>query len=369
VYEEPVAPADLADRDDAAALLADRLRAARNSRLEAPRRYGKTSLLRRVLAEVELDGLVPVYVNFLGVLTVADVAERIERAYGEQLESPLRRWFAGLVRTLRPTVSARAPGGAVSAGVAPAAPDAGLLDRLAVPRRLHEKHGRRCAIVLDEFQDVLRAGPELDGTIRSELERHGEAAGYVFSGSHPGLMRDLFASRRRAFFGQAAPVELGPLHVEDLAPFITDRFAALRRDPGDALGPLLDLAQGHPQRAMLLAHHLFVATGPGEVADSDTWSAALAAACREVNGEITTLWERLPTTERRLVSAIADRQVGLFSRQATTAYGLPRTGANRRALLSLRDAGEIVEDREPPGWRVVDPLFALWLRNGRSWPL
>jgi hypothetical protein len=182
-------------------------------------------------------------------------------------------------------------------------------------------------------------------------------------------MRELFASRRRAFFGQAAPVELGPLAADDLAPFIAERFVARRRDPGDALGPLLDLAGGHPQRAMLLAHHLFGATKPGAAADSDAWTTALRGACREVNGEITTLWERLPTTERRLASAIADRQVGLFSRQATAAYGLPRTGANRRALLSLRDAGDIVEDDAPPGWRIVDPLFALWLRSGRSWPV
>ena len=110
-------------------------------------------------------------------------------------------------------------------------------------------------IAFDEFQEVVRIDPALPGVFRSELETHRTAAAYVFSGSHPGLMRDLFSDRRHAFFAQAAPVRLGPLPADELADFITTRFPAGRRDPGEALGPLLDVAEGHPQRAMLLAHH------------------------------------------------------------------------------------------------------------------
>jgi hypothetical protein len=120
------------------------------------------------------DGFVPIYVNFLGVLIAADVAERIERAYREQLDGPLRRWFAGVVSTLRPRVKAT-PGG-VGVEVAPETHIPELPDRLALPRRLQERHGRRCAIVFDEFQDVVRVGDALVGTIRSELEQHGKVA-------------------------------------------------------------------------------------------------------------------------------------------------------------------------------------------------
>src|SRR3954470_20002175 len=109
IYEEPVDPAHLVDRSDELKLLSDRALDARNSRLEGPRRFGKTSLLRAVLAEAERDGAVPIEVNFLGCVTAGDVAQRIERAYSAQLDAPLRRWFDGLIRTFRPTLSA-APG-------------------------------------------------------------------------------------------------------------------------------------------------------------------------------------------------------------------------------------------------------------------
>ena len=205
-----------------------------------------------MLARCELQGWVPISVNFLGVLTVDDVAERIERAYSRQLDGPLKRWYAGLIRTLRPTISGT-PGG-VGVAITPQARSAALLERLALPLRLHERHAKQCVIAFDEFQEVVRI-PGVAGTFRSELEQHGTAAAYVFSGSHPGLMRDTFADRRHSFFAQAAAVPLGELPADALEQFISARFAAGRRDPGDGLGPLLDPAAGHPQRSMQFAHH------------------------------------------------------------------------------------------------------------------
>ena len=182
VYEEAVAPEDLIDRKDETELVVERLVEGRNTRLAAPRRYGKTSLLRKVLREADRQGLVPVYVNFLGVLTEADVADRIELAYREQLDSPLRRWFEGVLRTWHPAAGVSTPGLPVRTSVSPAPAGRGLLQRLAVPRELYRKHGRSCAIVFDEFQDVMTAGGNVDAVIRSELEQQGPAAAYVFSG-------------------------------------------------------------------------------------------------------------------------------------------------------------------------------------------
>jgi hypothetical protein len=192
VYEEPVNEDALVGRGEELQTLGDRALDGRNSRIQGPRRFGKTSLLRAALAQAERDGAISIEVNFLGCVTAADVAERIERAYGSQLDSRLRRWFAALTRTLQPTVSA-APGGiGVRAEPKLAAP--GLLDRLALPRRIQERTGKQCVIAFDEFQEVVRIDAALPGVFRSELESHGKAAGYLFSGSHPGLMRQLLSS-------------------------------------------------------------------------------------------------------------------------------------------------------------------------------
>jgi uncharacterized protein len=360
-YEEPVSPADLIDRSAELATLTERSLDGRNSRLQGPRRFGKTSLLRAVLEAAAAQGAVTIEVNFLGCVTAGDVAQRIERAYAAQLDSPLRRWFDGLVRTLQPTVSI-APGG-VGVTAEPQVTDRGLLDRLALPRRLMDRSGRASVIAFDEFQEVVRIDPALPGAFRAELETHGAAAGYVFSGSHPGLMRDLFSDRRHAFFAQAAPVDLGPLPADELAEHIAARFAETSRDPGEGLGPLLDVAQGHPQRAMLLAHHLYRQLESGGSAGIEDWTAAHDAARREAEGEVEVLWESASSLERRVLKAIAHRTVALAGREAAARFGLPKSGSTQVAVERLFAEGHLVEDGEArSGWGIVDPFLADWLR-------
>lgn len=362
VYEEPVDPVELIDRGQELEVLGDRALSARNSRLEGPRRFGKTSLLRATLARARREGAVPVEVNFLGCVTATDVAERIERAYAAQLDSRLRRWYDGLVRTLQPTVSAAPAGVGLKAQPQGSAP--GLLDRLALPRRILERTGRPCVIAFDEFQEVVRIHPALAGVFRSELESHGQAAGYIFSGSHPGLMRDLFSDRRHAFFAQAAPIFLGPLPVDALAEHIVERCTDRRRDPGEALGPLLDAAQGHPQRAMLLAHHLFERLAPGATAGIENWTEAHEAGRREAEGEIEVLWESCTSLERRVLKVIAERTVALNGAEAATRFGLAKSGSIQVAVERLVGDGHLVpDDSTRTGWRVVDPFLASWLRG------
>lgn len=368
VYEGPVEPPDvLADRTAELALLRDRAGETRNSRLEGPRRYGKTSLLKAGLDAADKDGLVPIYVNFLGVLTPADVAERIERAYREQLDGTLKQWFAGVVSTFRPHLKA-APAG-VGVALAPDAQTPALLDRLSLPRRLQERHGRQCAIAFDEFQDVLRVSDALAGSIRSELEQHGNVAGYIFSGSHPGLMRDLFSDRRHAFFAQAKPIPLPRLDAQDLAEYIGSRFRDGGRDPGEALEFLLRTADGHPQRAMLLAHHLYEQTKRSAPASTDEWVAAFHAATLDATPEVQAAWGAWSNSERRLAAVIANRTTPLQGRVARETFGVSKTGGNRATISTLEREGHIIADESTrTGWRVVDPLLELWLGNGRRWP-
>ena len=343
-------------------MLVDRALDARNSRIEGARRYGKTSLLRAALSETERDGAIPIEVGFLGCVTASDVAERIERAYAAQLDSRLRRWYDGVVRTLNPTLSV-APGG-VGISSRPHISAPGLLDRLALPRRIHERTGRLCTIAFDEFQEVVRIDPALPGVFRSELESHGSAAAYIFCGSHPGLMRELFSDRRHAFFAQAAPITLGPLPPDDLADYIVLRFRDGNRDPGEGLGPLLDTAEGHPQRAMLLAHHLYERLDPGQTATLDTWIDALDAARLEAHSEITALWESCTSLERRALKVIAQRVIALGGRDAETRYGLGRGGSARAAVdRFVADGHLLADDSTRTGWRIVDPFLSSWLRE------
>jgi hypothetical protein len=362
IYETPVEPPSLIGRQVELSTLLRRAGEARNSRIEGPRRFGKTSVIRAVLHGAADQGLIPVEVNFLGCVTAAEVAQRIEEAYAAQLDSPLRRWLSGVLETLNPTVRA-APGGVgVQAQPRPNAP--GLRDRLDLPRRIHERTGRHCVIAFDEFQEVVRIDDALPGVFRSVLESAGHRAAYIFTGSHPGLMRELFSDRRHAFFGQASRVSLGPLPAAALVDAIGEGFDAGNRDPGSALDPLLDRAEGHPQRAMLLAHHLFEQTPPAATADGETWLRTLDAARSDVHGEIQVLWDSCTALERRVLKVIAQRTLALGGREAEARFGVVKGGGTQTAVRRLALEGHLIEDETTrTGWRVVDPLLGDWLRS------
>jgi hypothetical protein len=90
-----------------------------------------------------------------------------------------------------PSVSARPPAPDVAAAET-------VLDRLLdLPRTLWEADAVPTLVVFDEFQDLLVARKELDGLLRSRIQYHGDAAAYVFAGSEPAMMRELFDERER----------------------------------------------------------------------------------------------------------------------------------------------------------------------------
>lgn len=340
-----------------------------NSRIVAPRRYGKTSLLNRLAEALTREGWNTVYVDFFGVLTLADVATRVERAYAAQLEGRVAAWFAGFRRRLRPSL--RIGSGEVAStdlelALDPAA-EPPLLERLAIPSRILERTGTRTLVVFDEFQDVLTASDRADAVIRSEIQHHGDAASYVFAGSQLGMMRKLFADRRRALYGQARAVDLSPLDPADVAVHLDERFRATNREVSDALDPLLALAQGHPQRTMLLAHLLWERTPPGGRAADEEWATAADRAMVEVQDELRAIWTGLAAGQRRALTAVAENREGIYA--AGRRHGGSRGGSAKAAVDALLDGGEIRADPgSRTGYRVVDPLLGAWVAAGRTHP-
>lgn len=363
IYETPVAPADLVDREGEIALLSSRAESGHNSRLSAPRRYGKTSLLQKVIEDVRAMDLPVVYVNFFGVVTIDDIARRIDRAYHRQLEGPIRNLIIGILKTVRPTL--KVPGLDVGVATAPGAEAAALLETmLDLPLRIFKKTGQRTLVVFDEFQDVLTAELNADALIRSRIEFHRDEASYIFAGSHISLMSELFDKKERPLFGQARAVKLPPLPNEELAEYLEHQFTSTNRVlSGEVLNALLTLVRGHPQRSMLVAHHLWEQTIDDKVADELAWQRALHTTYLDIEDSLETFWSGLDENERRVLTAIAEAPTTFLSKQVLEKHAIPRTTAQR-----IRDRFIGSGDLEARGKStvVVDPLLAAWLVNDRQ---
>ena len=360
VYSRPVPPEDVVDREEDVRQLLRNAVGGHYVRLYAPRKYGKTSLLKRALHDGEREeGLIPVLVDLYRVSSVADVTVRLERAYAKQLKGEVRRRVEAFLQRTGVGLSLGAFGISARLQLEPTRdPMPALHALLELPLRLEASGGYRAFVAFDEFQDIGRIDG-LDGLLRSHIQHHGEVASYVFAGSEPGLMRLLFETRDRPLYGSAVPMRLGRLADADIADYVAARFGATGRAVGEALNPLLGAARGHPQRAMLLAHRLWEEVDTGQEASLEHWDAAHAAAMRELEPEFDAQWRGLATSEQKTLRALLLGAGSPYRTAALRRLELTKDVV-RRALPRLAATAEI-EEREAGGYAIVDPLFAEWV--------
>jgi hypothetical protein len=364
IYSHPIAPDDVIDRDDETRRLLTSAVGGHYVRLYAPRKYGKTSLLRRVLRDAEREeGMIPILVDLYGVLSIADVAIRFERAYARQLKGKVRARIEEFLQSTGLGLSLGAFGISAKLQIDPRTdPLPALHALLDLPLRLEEGGGFRALVVLDEFQDITKVR-EMDAILRSHIQFQGEVASFVFAGSEPGLMRELFEDKARPLYGAAVPMRLDRLADADISEYIIDRFRGTGRSVGDALNPLVAAAQGHPQRAMLLAHRLWEEVEPQGTATLPDWSRAHRAALTELQPEFDANWRRLATTEQKALRAVIAGAGSPFQKRVLELLDLPKSTA--RASLRSLVANATVEQREA-AYVVVDPLFAEWIATVRE---
>jgi uncharacterized protein len=364
VFDRPLPPGELIDREEELAALVSLAVGGQSARLAAPRRYGKTTLLGALVERIEREEkFVATLLDFSRVTSMADAVARFEQGYAEGLErSKLRALWRALRRRATADAHLRAPGdvAGVSVGIAPAAGEealARLHHLLEVPRKVHERTGRRCLVIFDEFQDLLKVVEGVDGILRSHIQHHHRVASYVFAGSEPSLMAELFGDRRRPLFEQARSVPLGPLAPQPLAAWLEERLA--HREPlGEWIDELVAFSGGHPQRAMMIAHMLW----EQDPQDPDALSRAIDAATREAVEGLDQTWASLGANERRVLGAVAAGERRITSNAALELSGI---GRSSQAYAAARLVDHCVLRTSSDGLlSIVDPLLAHWLRTG-----
>lgn len=347
------------DRDPEADELLALAEGGHSFRLVGPRRYGKTTLLRRVLAAAEQQGMATVLVDLQDVLSIAEIVVRIERGY-DRLKGQLRRHVESFLRSWN--IGLALGGGGFTATLQRnpnVDAESVLLRLLELPTALFERDGTTSLIVFDEIQDVL-AVAGADGKIRSVIQHQTEAATYAFAGSAPGVMQQLFADPKRPLLDQAVPRQLAPLPIDDVGRYVTGRFDQTGREVGAALAPLLEFTRGHPQRSMMLAHYLWQHTARGRTADERAWVSALDQAAADAAPLMQAIWRALTVNERRVARALAVVSTPLHSEETAAAVGIKRSSIGKALEGLVANADVISADGRH---RLTDPMFEYWLRN------
>jgi hypothetical protein len=160
-------------------------------------------------------------------------------------------------------------------------------------------------------------------------------------------------------------MRLGRLAAEDVGAYVAERFVETGREVGEALGPLLQAAAGHPQRAMLLAHRLWAVVEPGAVATLEDWDAAHEGALAELDAEFDAEWRHLDTSSQKTLRSVLEGGGSPYRGDVLRRLALTKDMV-RKALPRLASSALI--ERHGDQHEIIDPLFAEWIARGADPP-
>jgi len=371
VYGEVVPAAAFVDREDELRRLTADLASGQKVFLISPRRYGKSSLVRRALDALDRQGSLTVevtvssYSSYLAFLegyarAVLSAATRWERAAA---------WIREALGTTRPELRLEAePSGASTFAVAfPSARGARDVSRVAtevfqLPARLGEARRRPVAVALDEFQAIgAFNGGSVEEALRAAVQ-HQRRVGYVFAGSEPTLMERMIGPKRP--FYKAGPVmRLDRIPADLFGRFIEARFArtGIRVEPGFGTA-VLDLAGHLPYDVQRLAHEVWDdarADGVKRVG-LDHLHATLRRLLAEQAVIFESAWQRLTLAQRAVLRATAlEDGRELLSADVRERHRLGGASTVQAALGAL--ARQDLVMRDGSRWSVIDSLMREWL--------
>ena len=339
-----------------------------NVLLYGPRRYGKSSLMGEVLAEIRAEGGFCAELNMMDIASLEDFITRFARVVYRELApvSGALNLVAGFLKRMSPAVGLDEEGRpelriSFSAGMATID---NLREVLMLPERLCGEK-RRIVIAIDEFQEVseLGLGAQFERTMRSVIEKQ-EHVTYVFLGSKTHMLERMFASKSRPFYNSAQKFLLLRPPADESAAFLVDRFASssirLDRRLAEKMVQLVDNVPYYLQALGSWTFNSVRGRDAAKVSEADVNDGfeSLYAAERIL---LEDAFRSRPESQRLLMRAIALEPTSRFDEAYRERHELRSTSTVNTALRRLI-ADSTIENTNS-GYRLGDPLLAHHLSS------
>lgn len=339
--------------------------------LYAPRRYGKTSLVLKVLEQLRTEDSIP---GLIFDMTKASSLERFCFEYANAVfalvggRKELFHKIADWLQHLHPKVSFGGDGGApgVTFDYCERMSALSISEVLDLPEKLmHELGDKPLVVAFDEFQEVAEMSKEfpLENIFRSCIQSHRNVR-YVFLGSKTHLLKRMFGDHARPFYKSALPMPLGKPPEPESVEFIIARFKeeGLEISEPDA-AEIVKVSENIPyylQAMSSLAYEKVTEARRNRVENAD-----IVAAADELVGLNVGLFEEqmrnFSDAKCALVRALAEEPTTAFDESYRERHRLPTYSTVHSALKDLIDDGTVESD--DAGYRLGDPMLSRYIRQ------
>jgi uncharacterized protein len=330
----------------------------------SPRRYGKTSLVLKLLKRLKNEGYHTVYIDFFRVTSRRRFAELYYTEILKQLPSWQKTFkkIASLTSRIRPVVSLDdqgLPNVSLRFEERPGTED--LSELFDLPRKLSER--KKWVIVFDEFQEISKLnGENFEKEMRASLIHHTNV-GYAFLGSKMHMLLNMFTHENRAFYQFGKIIELDKLPVDALVGYIESGFKNTRTKIREGLAlKIIETCESIPHYVQYLASAAWEeAVEYGTGLDEETLEKAVYKIVINQTDYFSAQYERLTVHQQNVLKAICIENENIYNSGYAERYNLTAVSSVQRSVGRLLSDGILV--RQESKYLFTDPFFRKWLNT------
>ncbi len=333
--------------------------------LYAPRKYGKTSLVNKVLNELEKENYNTIYLDIFNVIDknkfVELYAKKLLKKKKLSLEEAIKS-FKKFVKNISPTVKFDNLGNPSFEFSVNASESISSFEEIV---NLPEKWGNkkdRWIVVFDEFQEINKLnGDNFEKELRSLVQFHQNVT-YLFLGSKTHLLLNMFRDKSRAFYNIGKFIKLDKISVKDNAKFIRSRFKKFDIEISDQMiNNILQTTERIPFYVQFLCSEIWQNIIDGKkVVNLKDIDKAIDGIISSQSDYYLELYDKLSKYQKKVLLAITESGQEVYSKKYSDKFGLSSTSSTQRAVNKLLDEGII--EKENNELRFSDPFFKRYIQ-------
>lgn len=342
VVDEPY----FTDRINELAYIKHSMNSANHIVLISPRRFGKTSLVKKAIKEINRPSI---FINLQMAVSVENLASLLLKEIFKLRPFEKVKHLMTHFRVI-PTISTNPFSDAVDVSFQPSLDTTAILeDAFALLEKLSSPTNR-IITVFDEFQEIMGIEKGLDKRLRAIMQEQ-QNINYIFLGSQESMMTQIFERKKSPFYHFGMLMHLDKIPYDDFMQYITQRLPLKdSTQTNDIAKDILDTTLCHPYFTQQLASQVWEILTYSDVKENIVKEAVeQLTIIHDLDFE--RLWMNFNKTDKYIMLNLAHKK------QPSSTRSLP-TSTIYSSVKRLMQMGYIIKINE---YEIEDPFFRNWL--------
>ena len=337
-----------------------------NTIIISPRRWGKTSLVKKVISQSKRKDIKFIFIDVFSCKSDYEFCKMLATETIRQTSSRWDEWVQ-MAKTFLSNITPKFSFGTdpmndFSLSFAWNPKDNPEREILQLPEKIAEKKGIKIVVCFDEFQQIADFKDSL--TFQKKLRtvwQHQKLTTYCMFGSKKHLMENIFQNRRMPFYMFGEMLHLDCIPTEYWVPFICSRFEKYGKKISEEYATrICKTVKNYSSYVQQLAWNVMAETE--KEVNEETLQSGISALLQQCHGLFVQQTEGLTTYQLNFIRLLCNGIHSGFNTQSVVElYSLGSKSNVDRIKKCLIDRELITIEKE--GVFLADCVFELWFKR------